>query len=248
MYKTIPGMLLVLLTACGGPSADEKARKNYHEGDAPVAPAKPAGTLEVKIEDREKDTSKVTFYWTVDSLKYDKTFNDLPLMQNLTDTSLYKVLWDAPNSVWIGFIKPNRDTRYYHGSQDGKSLRILWVPSPPQRIYQYMEKDLGLGDAIRNYEKVTRYAKQVKSGQIIAEFIVDLRNATPEKVGVYMEYGGVRREIDMPTPKGTKPYIMAVAEDHCVVGLELEDGEMEDIYQVRIVNGRIGYKQMQTVK
>lgn len=239
--------MLVLLSACAG-SGEDKAGKAYHEGDAPVAPAKPAGTLQVQIEDREKDTSKVTFFWTVDSLKYDKTFSDLPLMRNLSDTSLYKVLWDAPNSVWIGFIKPNRDTRYYHGTQDGKSLRILWVPSPPQRIFQYMEKEMGLGDAIRNFQKMSRYEKELKSGQIIAPFIVDLRNATPEKVGVYMEYGGVRREVDLPTPAGTKPYIMAVAEDHCIVGLELEDGELEDIYQVKVVNGRIGYKQMKTVK
>ncbi|WP_298707831.1 hypothetical protein [Chitinophaga sp.] len=248
MYKTIPGLMLVMLAACAGPSAEEKARKDYHEGEAPVAPATPAGTLRVNIEGREKDTSKVTFFWTVDSLKYEKSFNDLPLMQNLADTSLYKVLWDAPNSVWIGFIKPNRDTRYYHGTQDGKSLRILWVPSPPQRIYNYIEKEMGLGDAIRNYEKVTRYAKSIQSGQIIAEFVVDLRNATPEKVGVYMEFGGVRREVELATPAGTKPYIMAVAEDHCVVGLEMEDGETEDIYEVKVVNGRIGYKQIKTVK
>lgn len=246
MQKLIPAIFLFALCACGG-SGDDKSKK-YHEGEAPVTRAKPAGTLQVKIDDREKDTSKVTFYWNIDSLKYEKSFTDLPLMQNLTDTSLYKVLWDAPNSVWIGFIKPNRDTRYYHGTQDGRSLRILWVPSPPQRIYQYMEKDMGLGDAINNYEKVTSYKKNITSGKIIAEFIVDIRDATPDNVKVYMEFGGIRRDIDLPTPKGTKPYIMAVADDHCVVGLEMEDGETEDIYQIKVVNGRIGYKQMKTVK
>lgn len=244
MHRTIPALLLLLLSACAGQG--DEAGKKYHEGE--VTPAKPAGTLQVQIEGREKDTASVTFLWTVDSLKYEKNFSDLPLMPNLPDTSLYKVLWDAPNSVWIGFIKASRETRYYHGTQDGKSLRILWVPSPPQRIYTYMEKEMGLGDALHNFEKVTRYAKPLRSGQIIGEFIVDLRNATPDKVSIYMEFGGIRREIDMPTPKGTKPYIMAVAENNCVVGLEMADGELEDIFQVKVVDGRIGYKQMKTVK
>lgn len=232
--------------ACNSGSSD-KQKDEYKSDENPVVPATPGGTFTVTILDRDKDTSAVRFNFTVDTLKYERTFNDLPVIKGYPDTAVYKIFWDAPNSVWVGFIKPNRDTRYYHGSQDKASLRINWVPSPPRRIYQYMEKYVGLGDAIRQQPMLEAYDKELQSGRIIAHFIVRLKDVqTPRTKGVYLEYGGIRRELELPVPEGAKPYIQAVAEDHCVVGLLMPDGEKEDYYEIKVVNGRIGYKQVQT--
>ncbi|RPD42350.1 hypothetical protein [Chitinophaga barathri] len=245
MQRLLSFALLLTLAACGGPSGEKK--DEYKSDENPVVPATPGGTFTVTILDRDKDTSAIQFNFTVDTLKYERTFNDVPLIKGYPDSSVYKVFWDEPNSVWIGFIKPNRDTRYYHGSQDKASLKINWVPSPPKRIYQYMEKVAGLGDAIRQQEMVQEYDKEIKSGQIIAHFIVKLKEAKePGTKGVYLEYGGIRRELELPVPEGAKPYIQVVSEDHCVVGLQMPDGEKEDYYEVKVVNGRIGYKQVQT--
>ncbi|MBO9155370.1 hypothetical protein ACFOTA_24375 [Chitinophaga sp. GCM10012297] len=242
----LPFTLALAIAACNSGSTGKKTDE-YKSDDNPVVPATPGGTFTVTILDRDKDTSAVRFNFTFDTLKYERTFNDLPLIKGYPDSAIYKVFWDEPNSVWVGFIKPNRDTRYYHGSQDKASLKINWVPSPPRRIYQFMEKVKGLGDAIRQQEMLQQYDQELKSGQIIAHFIVKLQDAEkPGSKNVYIEYGGIRRVLELPVPKGAKPYIQSVAEDHCVVGLLMPDGEKEDYYEVKVVNGRIGYKQVQT--
>jgi hypothetical protein len=242
----LPFALLLAFTACNNSATENKGEESTNE-ESPVIPARPGGTFTVTILDRDEDTSSIRFNFTLDTLKYERTYNDVPLIKGYPDSAIYKVFWDAPNSVWVGFIKPNRDTRYYHGSQDKASLKILWVPSPPKRIYQYMEKYVGLGDAIRQQEMVQEYDKEIKSGQIIAHFIVRLKELKePDKKGVYLEFGGIKRELELPVPQGAKPYIQVVSEDHCVVGLQMPDGEKEDYYEVKVVNGRIGYKQVQT--
>ena len=231
------------LTAC---SNNESKKKDSKANADVVTPATPAGTFSVTFSEREKDTSTVHFSFTVDSLQYERSYNDVPLMKGLEDTSLYRILWDAPNSVWIGFIKANRETRYYHGSQDGRSLKILWVPTPPAKIYEYMEKEMGLGDVIRNQPRVFKYKKNFQSGNIIADFIVEIQPGnSPDEANVYIEFGGVTRVLTMPVPEGAKPYVQAYAQDHCFAGLEI-DGELEEYFEIKVVNGRIGARQLKT--
>lgn len=238
--------LLLAVTACNN------APKNVSITVSPtevtlVEPATPAGTMEVVIKDRDKDTSSVTFHFTIDTIKYERTYKDLPLVKDFPDTAIYRVFWDKPNSVWIGFIKPNRDTRYYHASQDGRQLKVLWVPSPPGRIYTYMEKTLGLGDVIRQQPRVKHYEKNLQSGTIIDNFVVTLKpGATKGFNTVYIKFGGVERNLDMEVPEGTFPYIQPYNADHVIVGLEVQ-GELEEIYEIKVVNGRIGYKQIKQV-
>lgn len=228
------------MTACNN---NESKQKDSAKADV-VTPATPAGTFSVTFSERDKDTSTVHFAFTVDSLKYERSFNDVPLMKGLEDTALYRILWDAPNSVWVGFIKADRETRYYHGSQDGRSLKILWVPSPPAKIYEYMEKTMGLGDAIRNQPRGLKYKKNFQSGNIIADFIVEIQpGSSPDEVNVYIEFGGVTRVLNMPVPEGAKPYVQAVAQDNCFVGLEV-NGELEEYFEVKVVEGRIGARQL----
>lgn len=244
-YATVA--LLLAVTACNNDGAKKNGTENSSTADTPVQPATPAGEMLVTIKDRDKDTSSVTFNFSIDTIRYERTYKDLPLVKGFPDTAIYRVFWDAPNSVWIGFIKPNRDTRYYHASQDGLLLKVLWVPSPPKKIYTYMEKTLGLGDVIRQQPRVSHYEKNIQSGQIIDNFIVTLKpGANKAVVNVFMKFGGVERNLEMEVPEGAKPYIQPYGIDDVIVGMDL-NGELEEYYEIKVVNGRIGYKQIQQV-
>lgn len=239
--------LLLAAAACNGGGQKNGEGSTATDEEKTLQPAKPAGTMQVVIQDRDKDTSSVTFHFTIDTMRYERTYKDLPLVKDFPDTAIYRVFWDEPNSVWIGFIKPNRDTRYYHASQEGKRLKVLWVPSPPQKIYRYMEKVMGLGDVIRQQPKLNRYEKNIQSGLILEDFIVALKPGSSKEVtNVYMKFAGVERTLEMPVPNGGKPYIQALADDEVIVGVEV-NGELEEFYQVKVVNGRLGYKTLQTV-
>ncbi|MRG47023.1 hypothetical protein GFS24_18010 [Chitinophaga sp. SYP-B3965] len=234
------------IMACNN-STDQKTETSASAADNTVKEAKPAGTINVAFSKKDKDTSTVTFNFTVDTLKYEKSFEDLPLMKGFADTAIYRILWDKPNSVWIGIIKANRDNRYYHGTQDGASLRILWVPSPPARIYEYIDKKLGLGDVIRQQPLVEKYKENFQSGLIISDFIVELKpSATVGTVDVYIKFGGAERTLNMPVYGGGKPYIQSYKKDDVFVGLQI-DGELEEYYEVKVVEGRIGAKQLKSV-
>ncbi len=239
--------LLLAVSACNNKSAKTGDATASTDEEAPLQPAKPAGTMQVSIQGRDKDTSSVTFTFSIDTIRYERTYKDLPLVKGFPDTAIYRVFWDEPNSVWIGFIKPNRDTRYYHASQDGRQLKVLWVPSPPRKIFTYMEKTLGLGDVIRQQPRVSRHEKNIQSGLIIDKFTVALKpGADKSAADVYMKFGGIERTLNMEVPDGGKPYIQAYTDDNVIVGVEL-GGELEEFYEIKVVNGRIGYKQLQTV-
>ncbi|MGX5817450.1 hypothetical protein ACWKWU_04595 [Chitinophaga lutea] len=243
----IAGALALALAACnsggGATKGDTTAAAEVLES------AKPAGTLEVALKDRNKDTSAVTFTFAIDTTRYEKTFNDLPLMPGLPDTALYRVFWDQPNSVWIGFVKRNRDTRYYHGTQDGPLLKILWVPSPPQRIYRHIEQNLGLGSAVRDKPRMGNYSKALQSGRIVDTFRITLQRAEQIKdsVIVMAHFGGSDETFALPTPQGTKPYVQPITDELCYVGLEIE-GEPLEVFEVTVNDGRLTYKQLRKIK
>lgn len=238
--------LALSMTACNN-STDKEKGKDSTVVDNSVTEAKPAGTINVTFSKKDKDTSSVTFNFTVDTLKYEKTFDDVPLMKGFADTAIYRILWDKPNSVWIGIIKANRDNRYYHGTQDGASLRILWVPSPPARIYEYIDKKLGLGDVIRQQPLLDKYKVNFQSGLIISDFIVEFRPSSVEgTIDVYLKFGGVERTLNMPLWGNGKPYIQVYKQDEVFVGVKVAD-ELEEYYQIKVVEGRIGTKQLKTV-
>lgn len=235
------------IMACNNSTDQKETSAASTVTDDAVKEATPAGTINVAFSKKDKDTSTVTFNFTVDTLKYEKSFDDLPLMKGFADTAIYRILWDKPNSVWIGIIKSNRDNRYYHGTQDGASLRILWVPSPPARIYEYIDKKLGLGDVIRQQPLVEKYKENFQSGLIISDFIVELKpSTTPNSIDVYIKFGGAERTLNMPVYSKGKPYIQAYKKDDVFVGLQI-DGELEEYYEVKVIEGRIGAKQLKSV-
>lgn len=238
--------LAATMMACNS-STDKEKGKDSTAVDNTVQEAKPAGTINVAFSKKDKDTSTVTFNFTVDTLKYEKSFDDVPLMKGFADTAIYRVLWDKPNSVWIGVIKADRNNRYYHGTQDKASLRILWVPSPPARIYEYIDKKLGLGDVIRQQPLVEKYKENFQSGLIISDFIVEFRpSGTSNSIDVYMKFGGAERTLNMPIWGNGKPYIQVYKKDDVFVGLQV-DGELEEYYEIKVVEGRIGAKQLKSV-
>lgn len=237
--------LLLAASACNTGGAGKNGGAASAVEEQPLKPAQPAGTMAVTIIGREKDTSAVTFHFSIDTIRYERTYKDVPLAKGVPDSAVYRVFWDEPNSVWIGFIKPNRDTRYYHASQDGRLLKVLWVPSPPKRIYEYMEKTMGLGNAIRQQPTVTQYAKYVQSGTLLDTLKVELRNTrNPLITNIYMKFGGVERNLEMQVPERAKAYIQPFTDDHVVVGFDFM-GEKEEMCEIKVVNGRIGYKTLQ---
>ncbi len=243
----IASTLALALMACNDGSGKKQGAGGSTETENTVQEAQPGGTIQVTILNREKDTSSVQFHFTVDTLRYERTFNDVPLIKGYDDSAIIRTLWDKPNSVWIGLIKPDRSTRYYHGSQDGRSLKINWVPSPPARIYEYVEKKLGLGKSIRNQPLVQQYKKNIQSGKIISDFVVELRPKSRDSVGVYMTFGGLDYTAGLLVPEGAKPYIQAYKDDNCFVGLQMND-DLVEIYEVKVIDGRLGFRQLKSVK
>lgn len=236
--------LIFTCTIAAALAACNSGSKDKSKSGSGITPAKPAGDIKVTISNMDKDTATVQFNFNIDTIQYEKVFPDVPLVKGFPDTAIYRVLWDEPNSVWIGFIKADRDTRYYHGQQDGPILKINWVPSPPARIYEYMERELGLGDAIRQQPLVDKYKKNIKSGDIIDDFIVELR-PEKDKTNVYAEFGGVVRTLELPMVKDGKPYIQVYEEDNCFVGVQVS-GELVEVFQIKVVKGRLGTKQLKT--
>jgi len=190
--------ILTFFFACnesGKPAADaeQSAAANF-------TPAKPAGKVNVSFP--EGDTGQVKIVFEIDGKTKDKTF-DLPLADDAVDNDLYRVVWDKPNSAYIGVLKQKHSTRYYHASQDGTDLSINQVGTPPAAVWQYAEQTLGLGKIELKVQVKDNYTKNLQSGKIIADFIVKTEPAWSEdSVRLYAEFGGANKRMSVAVPAG----------------------------------------------
>ncbi|CAL1516963.1 hypothetical protein [Chitinophaga sp. MM2321] len=230
-------------TACN--SGSNKAGSDAADSAAAFKPATPAGTIAVSITGKEKDTQEIIIKFQIKDLVKEKSFEQV-VLKDVSEADLYRVLWDKPNSCYIGVMKPNHAARYYHASQDGNDLKILWATAPPAPIWQYMENTMGLGKVSSANELVKKYSKNIQSGKIIADFIVEIKpDATPDSVELYVEFGGVRKSMYMPVPKGFEPTIQQTTQDDHVLFALVKDGKAEPFIDMHVVNGRL---QVQTLK
>lgn len=237
---------IAVLSACN--SGNQNANGNAAT-DAAVHPATPAGTIAVTITDRDKDTGQVTIKFKINGQEKEKTFEQT-LLSNASDADLYKVLWDAPNSCYVGVMKANHQPRYYHASvSDKNDLKILWFASPDKRIWGYMEDSMGLGKVTAGGEMLQKYSKNFQSGKILADFIAEIKpDASPDSVELYVEYGGLRKSMFMPVPKGSKAVIQPTGEDDHVYFSFVADGKAEPVIDLHVENGRLQIKTLKEIK
>ncbi|HVI45966.1 MAG TPA: hypothetical protein VM802_13910 [Chitinophaga sp.] len=236
------------LAACnsGNSAADKTADQSKTEE---LKPATPAGSVSVSISKKDKDTSEITINFQIKDLKKEKSFEQA-ILKDAADADLYRVLWDEPNSAYIGVLKPNHTVRYYHASQEASGdLKILWATSPPERIWKYMENTMGLGKVSSAGKPVNKYSKGIQSGKILADFIAEIRpNAAADSVELYVEFGGVRKSMFMPVPKGYAPTIQQTAQDDHVFFSLIKDGKAEPFIDMKVENGRLQVHTLKEIK
>lgn len=237
---------IVLLAACQSSTKQEQQQED--SAAAALTPAKPAGQVQVAIA-FDKDTQRVKIRFALDTLLKEKTF-EAPLAKDVDTADLYRVVWDKPNSCYIGVLKKDHSTRYYHASrsEDGRELKINHVGTPPEAVWHYAEQTLGLGK-IKTAAPLTEHYKQnFQSGRIIADFIVNIRPAsTPDSIQLYSEFGGGRKTQVIPVPQGYKPGIRSTGRpDHCVFGL-VKDGAFEGVMDIRVENGHLQITELKRI-
>lgn len=233
-------------TACN--SGTKKDGSNAADTATALVPATPAGTIAVAISGKEKDTQEITIKFQIKELKKEKSFEQV-VLKDAADADVYKVLWDEPNSAYIGVLKANHSVRYYHASQEGDNLKILWATAPPERIWKYMENTMGLGKVTAGAAVTKKYSKNLQSGKIIADFIVEIRpDNTPDSVELYVEFGGLNKSMFMPVPAGYEPTIQQTsAADHVFYSL-VKDGKAEPFIDLHVDNGRLQVVTLKEIK
>lgn len=234
--------LATFATACnsGGTSTSGK-------DSVPFVPATPDGSVTVTLENREKDTGKVRIKATLGNLNSTEQVFDLDLLQQGADTALYRVVWDKPNSAYIGVIKSNKETRYYHVIPDSPFVRVRWHTSPPKEIWQYVEGPMGLGAFLKNQPLVKAYKKNIKSGVIIEDFIVKLEQLPGDSVKLHYAFGGLIDDETFYIPASIEPWLMVAQDDMVYFGLKM-DGEFKESKQLRVRNGRLEVKTLRKIK
>jgi hypothetical protein len=239
---------IAVLSACN--SGNQNANGNATtDTAAAVHPATPAGTIAVTIKDREKDTAQVTIKFTINGQEKEKTFEQT-ILSSASDADLYKVLWDAPNSCYVGVLKANHQPRYYHASvTDKNDLKILWFASPSERIWGYMENTMGLGKVTAGGDMVQRYSKNIQSGKILGDFIAEVKPVgSGDSVELYVEFGGLTKNMFMPVPKGAKAVIQPTgAADHIYFSF-VADNKAEPVIDLQVENGRLQIKTLKEIK
>jgi hypothetical protein len=186
-----------LLFACNGSGTKSGAK----EADSVAAfqPATPSGKVDVSFTD-DADTSRVNIRFEVEGQTKEKAF-ELPLARDVAQQDLYRTVWDKPNSVYIGVLKSDHSTRYYHASVDNGDLKINHVGTPPAEIWHYAEDKEGLGTVTLEMKPVDNYTQSITSGKIIADLIVKkLPTNSPDSVKMYAEFAGANKTITLPVP------------------------------------------------
>lgn len=232
-----------LFFACNdsrGPASSDETANTTSAGEA-FKPAAPAGKISVSFP--VTDTTEIKIIFELDGQKKEKNFR-LPLAKDVDEADLYRLVWDKPNSCYIGVLKQNRDTRYYHASVDDKGfLQINHVGTPPAGVWQYAENKLGLGKVKESVANKLQdsYKKNLQSGRIIADFIVKvIPLQTKDSVHIYAEFAGTNRTISQPVPAGSKAGIL-VSESkpaECFVAIE-KDGQLTNYTQIKVEGGHL---------
>jgi hypothetical protein len=237
---------LTVLAACGSGSQQQQ---NGKDSLVAVQPATPAGSIGVAVSGREKDTGKVTITFQLKDQKKEKTFEQ-SLLKDVPESDLYKVLWNAPNSCYIGIMKANHQPRYYHASVNEKNdLQILWASTPPAPIWQYMENTMGLGRVSAAGNIVGKYKKNIQSGKIIADFIAEIRPLTSaDSLELYVEFGGLRKSMFMALPKDTRATIQPTGKDDHVYFSFIKDNKAEPMIDLEVENGRLQIKTLKQIQ
>ncbi|MBW8683957.1 hypothetical protein [Chitinophaga rhizophila] len=236
-------LIATLFFACGSQQEKGSAAETDDTSSAGEAfqPVEPAGKVSVSFP--VTDTTEIKLVFELDGKTKEKQFR-LPLAKDVEEKDLYRLVWDKPNSCYVGVLKQNRTTRYYHASVDDKGfLQINHVGTPPAGVWQYAENKLGLGkiSAAGAAKLENSYTKNLKSGQIIADFIVKIVPlASKDSVHVYTEFAGANRTLSQAVPAGFNPGILVseTNKDQCFVVLE-KDGKLTNTYEIKVENGRL---------
>lgn len=237
---------IALMTACE-PSAQQSEKDKKEDAAAGFTPAIPAGKIAVSFA-LDQDTQRVKIRFEVEQLSKEKDF-ELPLAQDVRDADLYRTVWDKPNSCYIGVLKQDHTSRYYHASQEGNDLKINQVGTPPAAIWQYAENTLGLGKIQVEEELTEHYQRNFQSGQIIADLIVSVKPAaTKDSVRLYTEFGGARKTISIAAPEGYEAAIRATDKpDHCIFGFT-KDNKFDGVMDIQVQNGRLQVTELKRVQ
>ncbi|SEW34163.1 hypothetical protein SAMN04488122_2068 [Chitinophaga arvensicola] len=236
---------IAVLSACNSAS-----NKGGASGDSTVIkPATPDGTVSVTFADKQKDTSLITIKFQLKGETKEKTFEQA-LLKDAPESDLYKVLWNEPNSCYIGVLKANHQPRYYHAFIDSKKdLKVLWAATPPQPIWEYMENTMGLGKVSAGGELVQKYKKGIQSGQILADFIAEIRpDNSPDSLELYVEFGGLRKSMFMAVPAGAKGVIQPTGQDDHVYFSFVKDGKAEPVIDLKVESGRLKINTLKEIK
>ncbi|SHN77083.1 hypothetical protein [Chitinophaga sp. CF418] len=231
-----------LFFACGPhpePTSNE-AEDTSSAGEA-FEPVAPAGKVTVSFP--VTDTTEIKILFELNGQTKEKSF-ELPLAKDVEEKDLYRLVWDKPNSCYIGVLKQNRTTRYYHASVDDKGyLQINHVGTPPAGVWQYAENRKGLGKVSVSAKAKLEdtYKKNLQSGRIIADFIVRvIPLASKDSVHIYAEFGGANRTISQAVPAGYKAGVLASADKpaECFIALE-RDGKLLNTVEIKVDGGHL---------
>lgn len=237
-------LAIAVLSACNSAS-----NKGAAGDSAVVKPATPEGTVSVTFSDKEKDTSLITIKFQLKDQTKEKVFEQA-ILKGVPESDLYKVLWNEPNSCYIGVMKANHQPRYYHAFVDSKKdLKVLWAATPPKQIWEYMEDTMGLGKVAAGGEMVQQYKKGIQSGQILADFIAEIKpDASPDSLELYVEFGGLRKSMFMAVPTGAKGVIQPTGQDDHVYFSFVKDGKAEPVIDLKVENGRLQINTLKEIK
>jgi len=222
------------------PAADDP-NDNTSAGEA-FAPVAAAGKVSVSFP--VTDTTEIKILFELDGKTKEKSF-ELPLATDVSEKDLYRVVWDKPNSAYIGVLKQKHDTRYYHASVDEKGyLQINHVGTPPAGVWQYAENKMGLGKVTvsESVKLDDSYTKNLQSGKIIADFIVKVipLASTKDTVHIYAEFGGGNKTMSLPVPAGYKAGVFVPKDKlgQCFVALE-KDGKLTNSIEIKVEQGHL---------
>jgi len=207
-------------------------------------PATPAGTVDVSFT-HEDDTSQVKIKFAIDGKTKEKSF-DMPLAKDVDTVDLFRLVWDKPNSCYVGVLKQSHGTRYFHASvgNDGE-LKIFQIGSPSDTIWHYAEDTLGLGKITSKRALLDTYARNVQSGDILADLIVRIEPATTtDSVQLYTEYAGARKRQSFAVPAGYEPKIQVTDKtEHCIFGLQKGDA-FSGVLDITVSGGHLQLKEV----
>lgn len=228
-----------LLYACGGTGTNAGGDKQAGDSTAEFQPATPSGKLSVAFP-ADADTTRISIHFEADGQSSDKTF-ELPLARDVAEQDLYRAVWDKPNSVYVGVLKSDHTTRYYHASVDNGTAKINLVGTPPAAVWHYAEDKAGLGTISMDLKAVDAYEQQIQSGTIIADLIVKkLPVSSADSVKIYAEFGGANRTIAMVVPaEATTGIVHSPSHPEQAFLVQIMNKKYTNLVEIKVENGHL---------